>query len=84
MDEEVCRDKPWGFIATSVVDAPECITGCRDKFLKSLLPEVETLDRVCKLLSDNSRVGSRLLHTLYCCDSQICGVNNLQGSGLDR
>ncbi|KAI9158315.1 hypothetical protein HJFPF1_06307 [Paramyrothecium foliicola] len=73
-----CPDQPWGTIATNVPDAPTCISDCRAKFLRLLLPSNETFRRVCQILSDDGdQDKNELFWSLYCCDSQLCGVNNL-------
>ena len=80
-----CSNKPWGFLATNLPDPPSCVAECRKRFLAGLspLPSLETFDVVCELLSDNRRDTSALWD-LYCCDSQLCGVNNLASRGEDR
>lgn len=80
-----CRARAWGFLATDIKDAPACIMGCRDRFWSSLAPENETFADICQVLSEeSSRRRETILDSVYCCDAQICGVNNLLGSGLDR
>lgn len=83
--DDPCRGRLWGTIATDVPDPPACISDCRTKFLKLLLPNNETFEKVCEALSDNgdSQI-QQLLWALYCCDAQFCGVNNLWESGQDR
>ncbi|KAG9256412.1 uncharacterized protein F5Z01DRAFT_672399 [Emericellopsis atlantica] len=87
MDTERCTDQPWGSLASNVVDAPSCIADCRQKFLATLLPERElideTLEPVCEHLSKESLSLDEAFWTLYCCDAQLCGVDNLAGRGKD-
>lgn len=79
-----CDGKDWGYVATDINDPPDCISRCRERFLE-LLPQHETFDDVCQLLSDSRHMDmDQLFRMLYCCDSQLCGVNNLDGSGQDR
>lgn len=84
-DDEDCKEAPWGFIATRVQDPPQCITDCRNRFIADLVPENETLDTLCEVLSDKSHSNKqKAFKTLYCCDSHICGVDNRAEGGLDR
>ncbi|ODA80998.1 hypothetical protein RJ55_03958 [Drechmeria coniospora] len=49
-----------------------------------MLPGNETLQQVCEALSDSIRTNDgRPFRMTYCCDSQLCGVNNLAGRGKD-
>lgn len=83
--DDDCTDQQWGFIATSVSDPEQCITDCRVRFFSALLSKDETFDALCEVLSDKSHEDKEeALRTLYCCDSQICGVDNLIEGGLDR
>ena len=83
-EDEVCDEVPWGFFATSVPDAPACIADCREKFFSALSPQDETIESVCELLLDNDGDTDQPFHLLYCCDAQLCGVDNLEGGGDDR
>lgn len=83
-DDDRCEGRPWGFLASSVADAPACIADCRQKFLTALSPKDETIERVCELLSDNDGNTDQPFHLLYCCDAQLCGVDNLESGGDDR
>jgi hypothetical protein len=83
-DDDRCEGKPWGFLATLVSDAGACIADCRQQFLTALSPKDETIERVCELFSNKDGEAGQLLHRLYCCDAQICGVDNLEMSGEDR
>ncbi|KAM0430496.1 hypothetical protein ACHAPT_005843 [Fusarium lateritium] len=61
---------------------------CRERFLRELLPKDETLERVCEALGDRGeqeqqRQQHRSFRALYCCDSQLCGVDNLGERGRD-
>ncbi|KAI5458044.1 hypothetical protein BGZ63DRAFT_432527 [Mariannaea sp. PMI_226] len=81
---EKCANHPWGFVADDVEDAPPCIAKCRQMFLSEVLPKHETLERVCGILEDFGRVTSEeVLHAMYCCDAQLCGVNHMQTTGKD-
>ncbi len=88
MEEDECINHQWGYLAAGVVDAPKCISSCRTKFLNTLLSQTETFDRICERLSDTSdNIRDRdhaTLWDLYCCDSQLCGVDNLESGGEDR
>lgn len=80
-----CGGHSWGFIAANVDDPPECISKCRERFLKGLLPKDETFERVCEVLSDKDHMDKEQpFRALYCCDAQLCGVDNLGRSGKDR
>ncbi|CAI6098566.1 unnamed protein product [Clonostachys chloroleuca] len=87
MAENSCSGMPWGFLAADVPNAPKCITSCRAKFIDGLLLENKTLESVCEHLSDNGNTTTEKLPPfwdLYCCDSQLCGVDNLKSHNLDR
>lgn len=83
-DDGRCEGKAWGFLATSVSDAGACVADCRQQFLTALSPKDETIERVCELFSDKDGEADQMLHRLYCCDAQLCGVDNLESSGEDR
>lgn len=77
----------WGFVAVNVEDPPQCVRQCRERFLREVLPKDETFDfeQVCQLLTDKDHMDKeRPFRALYCCDSQLCGVDNLGGGGKDR
>jgi hypothetical protein len=74
----------WGFIAADVEDPPQCIAMCRERFLRELLPKDETFERACEALGDRGEQQHRSFRALYCCDSQLCGVDNLGERGRDR
>ncbi|CAF3563238.1 hypothetical protein SNK04_001723 [Fusarium graminearum] len=79
-----CTGHIWGFVAPDVQDPPHCIALCRERFLKELLPEDETFERVCEALQDKDRMErEQPFQTLYCCDAQACGVDNLGERGRD-
>ncbi|RGP79819.1 hypothetical protein FLONG3_1999 [Fusarium longipes] len=79
-----CTGHIWGFVAPDVQDAPQCIALCRERFLKVLLPEDETFERVCEALQDKDRMEKEQpFQALYCCDAQACGVDNLGERGRD-
>ncbi|CEI65284.1 hypothetical protein FVEN_g6287 [Fusarium venenatum] len=79
-----CTGRSWGFVAPDVQDPPQCIALCRERFLKELLPEDETFDRVCEALQDSDRMErDQPFQALYCCDAQACGVDNLGERGRD-
>ncbi|KAM0349737.1 hypothetical protein ACHAPU_003566 [Fusarium lateritium] len=79
-----CSSHSWGFVAPDVQDPPHCISLCRERFLKDLLPKDETFERVCEVLQDTARVGKEQpFQALYCCDAQACGVDNLGERGRD-
>ncbi|KAI8724666.1 hypothetical protein NCS52_00036200 [Fusarium sp. LHS14.1] len=73
----------WGFIAADVDDPPQCIAMCRERFLRELLPKDETFERACEALGDRGEQQHRSFRALYCCDSQLCGVDNLDERGRD-
>ncbi|RSL84633.1 hypothetical protein CEP52_016382 [Fusarium oligoseptatum] len=77
----------WGFIAADVEDPPQCIAMCRERFLRELLPKDETFERACEALGDRGgeqqQQHRRSFRALYCCDSQLCGVDNLGERGRD-
>ncbi|KAI8687816.1 hypothetical protein NCS55_00033800 [Fusarium keratoplasticum] len=73
----------WGFIAADVEDPPQCIAMCRERFLRELLPKDETFERACEALGDRGEQQHRSFRALYCCDSQLCGVDNLGERGRD-
>ncbi|CAG9938873.1 unnamed protein product [Clonostachys rosea f. rosea IK726] len=86
MAENSCSGMPWGFLAADVPNAPKCIASCRAKFVDGLLLENKTLESVCEHLSDNGNTTTEKLPPfwdLYCCDSQLCGVDNLKSHNLD-
>ncbi|KAF5628430.1 hypothetical protein F52700_8164 [Fusarium sp. NRRL 52700] len=79
-----CSGHSWGFIAPDVQDPPLCISLCRERFLKELVPEDETIERVCEVLQDRDWMEKEQpFRALYCCDSQACGVDNLGEGGKD-
>ncbi|KAF0634657.1 hypothetical protein FPSE5266_04982 [Fusarium pseudograminearum] len=79
-----CTGHIWGFVAPDVQDPPHCIALCRERFLKELLPEDETFERVCEALQDKDRMErEQPFQALYCCDAQACGVDNLGELGRD-
>ena len=87
-----CDGKKWGSIAYNVANAPKCISSCRQRFLQNLVPiddvqdEDETFIKVCETLSDKTQRHSKdhpFWH-LYCCDAQLCGVDNVERLGEDR
>lgn len=86
MEDDRCSDRLWGFLATDVSDAPACVSECRQNFLKTLVSQEETFQRVCERLSDNSDTDGQeeAFWALYCCDSQLCGVDNIERDGQDR
>lgn len=85
MDDDNCGEMPWGFVASGVPDPPACIADCRQRFLAGLVPEDETFGAVCEVLSDKGHATrQQSFRSLYCCDSQLCGVDNLALGGLDR
>ncbi|KAF5625754.1 uncharacterized protein FTJAE_9931 [Fusarium tjaetaba] len=80
-----CSGHSWGFIAPDVQDPPLCISLCRERFLKELVPGDETIDRVCEVLQDSDWMEKEQpFRALYCCDAQACGVDNLGEGGKDR
>ena len=86
MEKSQCKGRQWGFLATNIDNAPKCVANCRQKFVEGLLPHDETFKSVCEHLSDNGglRGANEDLWELYCCDSQLCGVDNLKRGGNDR
>ncbi|KAF4343388.1 hypothetical protein FBEOM_2686 [Fusarium beomiforme] len=79
-----CSGHSWGFIAPDVQDPPLCISLCRERFLKELMPGDETIERVCEALQDKDRMEKEQpFRALYCCDAQACGVDNLGEGGKD-
>ncbi|KAL6855308.1 hypothetical protein ACO1O0_006449 [Amphichorda felina] len=86
MEDDLCSDRSWGFLATDVSDVPACVSECRQNFLKTLMSQEETFQRVCERLSNNSATDDQeeAFWVLYCCDSQLCGVNNLEREGQDH
>ncbi|KPM35359.1 hypothetical protein AK830_g11211 [Neonectria ditissima] len=79
-----CANRGWGFVAADVADPPRCITGCRERFLRAMLPKDETFERLCEVLEDKDRMDrEQPFRTLYCCDAQLCGVDNLGAGGKD-
>lgn len=80
-----CTGHFWGFVAPDVQDPPQCIALCRERFLKELVPEVETFEKVCEALQDREYMErEQPFRALYCCDAQACGVDNLGERGRDR
>lgn len=86
MEDDRCDDRLWGFLATDVSDAPACISSCRQDFLKALMLREESFERLCEQLVDMSETSGQddPFWGLYCCDSQLCGVDNLKNLGQDR
>ncbi|KAG7421757.1 hypothetical protein Forpe1208_v001568 [Fusarium oxysporum f. sp. rapae] len=79
-----CSGHSWGFIAPDVQDPPLCISLCRERFLKELVPGDETIKRVCEVLQNRDwREKEQPFRALYCCDAQACGVDNLGEGGKD-
>ncbi|KAM0087370.1 hypothetical protein ACKRZS_000222 [Fusarium odoratissimum] len=79
-----CSGHSWGFIAPDVQDPPLCISLCRERFLKELVPGDETIERVCEVLQDRDWMEEEQpFRALYCCDAQACGVDNLGEGGKD-
>ncbi|KAF4448309.1 hypothetical protein F53441_8284 [Fusarium austroafricanum] len=79
-----CSSHSWGFIAPDVDDPPHCISLCRERFLKELMPGDETFPSVCEALQDRERMEKEQpFLSLYCCDAQACGVDNLGEGGKD-
>ncbi|KAG4266262.1 hypothetical protein FPRO04_05973 [Fusarium proliferatum] len=79
-----CSGHSWGFIAPDVQDPPLCISLCRERFLKELVPGDETIERVCEVLQDRDWMEKEQpFRALYCCDAQACGVDNLGEGGKD-
>ncbi|KAF7562384.1 hypothetical protein G7046_g1753 [Stylonectria norvegica] len=84
LERRDCQGHTWGFIAANVNDPPQCISDCRERFLRNLLPKDETFERVCEVLADKGRIDrEQPFRALYCCDSQLCGVDNLGDRGKD-
>ncbi|KAF4468091.1 hypothetical protein FALBO_5021 [Fusarium albosuccineum] len=80
-----CSGHGWGFVAPDVQDPPQCINMCRERFLRELLPKDETFERVCEALEDKGHMDrEQPFRALYCCDSQLCGVDNLGEGGKDH
>ncbi|ATY58442.1 hypothetical protein A9K55_002528 [Cordyceps militaris] len=81
---EACVGSRWGAIAGDVQDAPGCVRGCRDSLRRLLAPSEETYDVVCRVLArlDQPQIED-LLIGLYCCDAQLCGVDNIALPGYD-
>ncbi|KAI3586050.1 hypothetical protein IWW34DRAFT_889088, partial [Fusarium oxysporum f. sp. albedinis] len=80
-----CSGHSWGFIAPDVQDPPLCISLCRERFLKELVPGDETIERVCEVLQDRDWMEKEQpFRALYCCDAQACGVDNLGEGGKDH
>lgn len=80
-----CSGHSWGFIAPDVQDPPLCISLCRERFLKELVPGDETIERVCEVLQGRDWMEKEQpFRALYCCDAQACGVDNLGEGGKDR
>ncbi|EMT64522.1 hypothetical protein FOC4_g10007199 [Fusarium odoratissimum] len=80
-----CSGHSWGFIAPDVQDPPLCISLCRERFLKELVPGDETIERVCEVLQDRDWMEEEQpFRALYCCDAQACGVDNLGEGGKDH
>ncbi|POR32363.1 Uncharacterized protein TPAR_07427 [Tolypocladium paradoxum] len=79
-----CSSRGWGYLAANVPDPPACITDCRRQLLQAIVPSNETLGEVCKAVTDSRRTGNdQVFRMVYCCDSQVCGVDNLDGRGKD-
>ncbi|KAJ4014895.1 hypothetical protein NW766_005212 [Fusarium irregulare] len=79
-----CAGHFWGFVAPDVQDPPQCIALCRERFLKELVPEDETFEKVCEALQDKEYMErEQPFRALYCCDAQACGVDNLGERGRD-
>ncbi|KAF4510941.1 hypothetical protein G6O67_002786 [Ophiocordyceps sinensis] len=76
-----CTSQPWAsclldFLPAEVLDAPTCVAYRQLQFLQAIAPPNGALQDVCQSLSHRYRLSN-----LYCCDSQICRVDNLVGSG---
>lgn len=82
---EACIGSTWGAIAGNVQDPPDCIRGCRESLRQLLAPNDETYAKFCSTLVqlDPPQMENMLLG-LYCCDSQLCGVDNIGLPGFDR
>ncbi|PNY28443.1 Uncharacterized protein TCAP_01624 [Tolypocladium capitatum] len=80
-----CSSRGWGYLAANVPDPRACITDCRWQLLRAIAPSNETLGEACKALSDSRRSSNdQVFRVVYCYDSQVCGVDNLDGRGKDR
>ncbi|KAJ3475728.1 hypothetical protein NLG97_g9359 [Lecanicillium saksenae] len=81
---EACVGSTWGAIADNIQDAPTCVRGCRDSLRRLLAPSDETFEKFCRTLVqlDQPKRDDMLLG-LYCCDSQLCGVDNIGLPGFD-
>ncbi|OAQ96953.1 hypothetical protein LLEC1_06040 [Akanthomyces lecanii] len=82
---EACVGSTWGAIAGNVHDPPDCVRGCRESLQHLLTPNEGTYAKFCSTLVqlDQPRMED-MLHGLYCCDSQLCGVDNIGLPGSDR
>ncbi|KAK7427509.1 hypothetical protein QQZ08_005951 [Neonectria magnoliae] len=79
-----CASHGWGFVAADVADPPRCISRCREGFLRDMLPKDKTFERLCEVLEDKDYMDrEQPFRALYCCDSQLCGVDNLGAAGKD-
>lgn len=80
--------KPWGFMAEGVTDAPACISNCQSSFLDKLAADNGSFDHICSYLSTDVRTENEDVDVafwdLYCCDSQLCGVDHLDSKERDR
>ncbi|KAH7153191.1 hypothetical protein EDB81DRAFT_946084 [Dactylonectria macrodidyma] len=82
--ETGCAAHDWGFIAADVDDPPHCVSECRERFLRAMLPKDETFGQLCEVFEDRDRMDKEMpFRSLYCCDSQLCGVDNLGEIGKD-
>ncbi|KAH7133251.1 hypothetical protein B0J13DRAFT_641829 [Dactylonectria estremocensis] len=82
--ETGCAAHDWGSIAADVDDPPHCVSECRERFLRAMLPKDETFGRLCEVFEDRDHMDKeKPFHSLYCCDSQLCGVDNLGEIGKD-
>lgn len=84
MTRQKCTSQPWAsclldFLPAEVLDAPTCVAYRQLQFLQAIAPPNGALQDVCQSLSHRYRLSN-----LYCCDSQICRVDNLVGSGRHR
>lgn len=85
--EKNCEGRPWGYMATGVTNAPSCISACRDRIISTATTEHGSFEALCRFLTEpdvDSHGTIHVLWGLYCCDSQLCGVNNLRSSARDR